>query len=160
MDFIRGSVKMYVNQTKFTVMKYHVIYDGKCNLCATFAQLLEQFDRGKIFDYIPMQDEETLAQFGITAEDCGAGMILIDAQQPEQRWQGSEAAEEITRLLPLGDAFIAAYRAIPGMKWLGDRSYVQIRDNRYQWFGKRDQTYKSAYPFGCDLAPRGGRANR
>lgn len=131
-------------------LKYHVIYDGKCNLCATFTQLLEQFDRGNIFDYIPMQDEQTLAQFDITSEDCAAGMILIDAQQPKQRWQGSEAAEEITRLLPLGDAFIAAYRAIPGMKWLGDRSYAQIRDNRYQWFGKRDHTYKSTYPFGCD----------
>lgn len=131
-------------------MKYHVVYDGKCNLCTTFAQLLEQFDRGNIFDYIPMQDEQTLAQFDITTEDCTAGMILINAQQPKQRWQGSEAAEEITRLLPLGDAFIVAYRAIPGMKWLGDRSYAQIRDNRYQWFGKRDDTYQSSYPFSCD----------
>ena len=131
-------------------MKYHVIYDGNCNLCATFAQLLEQFDRGSIFDYIPMQDKSTLAKFGITAQDCEAGMILIDGIQPEKRWQGSEAAEQIAYLLPLGDAFIAAYRAIPGMKWLGDRTYEQVRDNRYNWFGKRDTTYNSAYPFGCN----------
>jgi predicted DCC family thiol-disulfide oxidoreductase YuxK len=131
-------------------MKYHVIYDGDCNLCATFAQLLEQFDRGKIFDYIPMQDATTLAEFDITPQDCAAGMILIDGKQPEKRWQGSAAAEEITRLLPLGDAFIAAYRAIPGMKWLGDRTYEQVRDNRYNWFGKRDTTYNSTYPFGCN----------
>ncbi|GAB4530443.1 MAG: DUF393 domain-containing protein [Pleurocapsa sp.] len=131
-------------------MKYHVIYDGNCNLCATFAQLLEQFDRGNIFDYIPMQDATTLAEFDITPQDCAAGMILIDGKQPEKRWQGSAAAEEITRLLPLGDAFIAAYRSIPGMKWLGDRTYEQVRDNRYNWFGKRDTTYNSAYPFGCN----------
>ena len=130
-------------------MKYHVIYDGNCNLCVTFAQLLEQFDRGKIFDYIPMQDEASLTEFEISAEDCQQGMILINGEQPEQRWQGSDAAEEITRLLPLGNAFITAYRAIPGMKWLGDSSYEQIRDNRYQWFGKRDTTYNTAYPFGC-----------
>ena len=130
-------------------MKYHVIYDGDCNLCATFAQLLEQFDRGEIFDYIPMQDKTTLAEFNITPQDCEAGMMLIDGVQPEKRWQGSAAAEEIAHLMPLGDAFIAAYRAIPGMKWLGDRSYEQIRDNRYNWFGKRDTTYKSSYPFGC-----------
>ena len=130
-------------------MKYHVIYDGNCNLCVTFTQLLEQFDRGNIFDYIPMQDLANLAEFGITAEDCQQGMILIDPRQPEKRWQGSDAAEEIVSLLPLGDAFIAAYRAIPGMKWIGDRSYEQIRDNRYQWFGKRDATYKTVYPFGC-----------
>ncbi|MBE9167675.1 DUF393 domain-containing protein [Pleurocapsales cyanobacterium LEGE 06147] len=130
-------------------MRYHVIYDGNCNLCVTFTQLLEQFDRGNLFDYIPMQDEDAFSQFGITAGDCQMGMILIDRKQPEQRWQGSDAAEEIVRLLPLGDAFIAAYRAIPGMKWIGDRAYEQVRDHRYNLFGKRNSTYHSQYPFGC-----------
>jgi len=120
-------------------MKYHVVFDGKCNLCTNFAQLLKQFDRANIFAYISMQNESTLADFGITPSDCEAGMILIDANQPSKRWQGSEAAEEITRLLPMGELFINAYRAIPGMKWIGDRSYEQIRDNRYQWFGEREE---------------------
>ncbi|MEL6494766.1 MAG: DCC1-like thiol-disulfide oxidoreductase family protein [Cyanobacteria bacterium J06623_7] len=118
-------------------MKYQVVYDSKCNLCATFAQLLKQFDREQTFTYLPMQDETKLAQYGITPADCEAGMILIDNHNPDQQWQGSAAAEEIARLLPLGEAFIAAYRAIPGMKWLGDRSYEQIRDHRYEWFGER-----------------------
>lgn len=118
-------------------MKYQIVYDSKCNLCTTFAQLLKQFDQDQTFAYIPMQDQATLANYGIVPTDCEAGMILIDAEQPERRWQGSEAAEEITRLLPLGETFIAAYRAIPGIKWLGDRSYEQIRDHRYQWFGER-----------------------
>lgn len=131
---------------------YHVIYDGNCNLCVTFSQLLEKFDRGKLFDYIPMQDRETLEQFDIKEEDCQMGMILIDANNPELRWQGSDAAEEIARLLPAGELFIAAYRAIPGMKWVGDRAYAQIRDNRYNWFGKRNSTYHSAYPIGCAAA--------
>lgn len=121
-------------------MQYQVVYDNKCNLCTTFAQLLKQFDREQTFSYIPMQDEAALANYGITPSNCEAGMILIDANQPARRWQGSEAAEEIARLLPLGEAFIAAYRAIPGMKWLGDRSYEQIRDNRYEWFGKRQNS--------------------
>lgn len=131
-------------------MNYHVIYDGNCNLCVTFTKLLAQFDRGQIFDYVPMQDEATLEQFDITAKDCQMGMILIDGKQPTRRWQGSSAAEEIGRLLPLGDAFVAAYRSIPGMKWIGDRTYEQVRDNRYSWFGKTDSTYYSDYPFGCN----------
>lgn len=118
-------------------MKYQVVYDSKCNLCATFAQLLKQFDREQTFAYLPMQDKAQLASYGIKPTDCDAGMILIDVAQPSRRWQGSEAAEEIARLLPLGEPFVAAYRAIPGMKWLGDRSYEQIRDHRYQWFGER-----------------------
>lgn len=130
-------------------MNYHVIYDGKCNLCVTFTQLLEKFDRGQIFDYIPMQAESVLQQFGITSQDCQMGMILIDAEDPKRRWQGSDAAEAIAGLLPMGQAFVAAYRALPGVKWLGDLTYEQVRDNRYQLFGKRDSIYHSAYPVGC-----------
>ncbi|ACK72361.1 putative thiol-disulphide oxidoreductase DCC [Gloeothece citriformis PCC 7424] len=131
-------------------MKYHVIYDGNCHLCTTFTQLLEQFDRGQLFDYIPMQDEATLQQFGIVPSACEMGMILVDGNNTHRRWQGSDAAEEIVRLLPLGEGFINAYRLLPGMKWIGDRTYEQIRDNRYNWFGKRDTTYYSAHPFGCN----------
>ncbi|MBE9128296.1 MULTISPECIES: thiol-disulfide oxidoreductase DCC family protein [unclassified Coleofasciculus] len=133
-------------------MKYHVIYDGNCNLCVTLVQLLENLDKGQQFDYLPMQDETTCANFGITPQDCEMGMILIDASLPERRWQGSDAAEEIGRLLPMGDVFVSAYRAMPGMKWAGDRTYEQVRDNRYSWFGKRSNTYKSAYPVGCNAA--------
>ena len=135
-------------------MKYHVIYDGNCNLCVTFTQLLETFDGGKIFNYVAMQEEEILQQFGITNQDCEMGMILIDSQNSQNRWQGSEAAEEIIRLLPMGEAFIWAYRALPGMKLIGDRSYEQIRDHRYDWFGKRKSTYHSAYPVGCHQASK------
>lgn len=127
-------------------MTYYLIYDGNCNLCVTFTQLLEQFDQGKLFQYIPMQSTKTLKQWGITPGDCDLGMILFDSQQPQKKWQGSEAAEKIVKLLPLGEVFIAAYAAIPGAKWLGDRSYEQIRDNRYQWFGSREATYQSVYP--------------
>ncbi len=132
-------------------MVYHVIYDGNCNLCATFSKLLATFDKGKLFNYIPMQDETTLQQFGITADDGQMGMILIDGEDQKRRWQGSDAAEEIVDLLPLGQAFIAAYRTLPGMKWLGDKTYEQVRDNRYNWFGERETTYQSPYPFGCSF---------
>jgi predicted DCC family thiol-disulfide oxidoreductase YuxK len=128
-----------------TFMNYYVIYDGNCNLCVTLVQLLETLDQGKLFRYTSMQDEQALRQWGITALDCEQGMILIDANAPQIRWQGSAAAEEIGRLLPLGSVFVDAYRALPGVKWTGDRFYEQIRDNRYTLFGKRSSTYQSAY---------------
>jgi predicted DCC family thiol-disulfide oxidoreductase YuxK len=96
-----------------------------------------------------MQDDETLRKFEVTATDCEMGMILIDRHDLTRRWQGSEAAEEITRLLPTGNTLIATYRAISPLKALGDASYIKIRDNRYRLFGKRDRTYQTAYPFGC-----------
>ena len=130
-------------------MNYAVVYDGNCNLCANFVSLLEKLDCGRQFCHIPMQDEETLQQFNVNPDDCEMGMILIDRTDLTKRWQGSEAAEEITRLLPIGDALIAAYRSISPLKALGDLTYIKIRDNRYKLFGKRDRTYHTAYPFGC-----------
>ncbi|MGD1717498.1 thiol-disulfide oxidoreductase DCC family protein [Dapis sp. BLCC M172] len=130
-------------------MNYIVIYDGNCNLCVTLVQVLESIDQGQLFEYVPMQDLEILNQFSITAEDCEMGMILINTKAPEFRWQGSDAAEEIGRLLPVGDVFVTAYRSLPGAKWMGDRFYEQIRDNRYTIFGKRSTTYHSPYPVGC-----------
>ena len=126
-------------------MNYYVIYDGNCNLCVTLVRSLETLDQGKLFRYAPMQDEQTLLRWGISAQDCEQGMILIDGNEPQRRWQGSNAAEEIGRLLPAGSIFVDAYRALPGMKWAGDRFYEQIRDNRYTIFGKRSSTYESSY---------------
>jgi predicted DCC family thiol-disulfide oxidoreductase YuxK len=131
------------------LLMYHVIYDGNCNLCVNFTRLLEQFDRGQIFNYIPMQETTILESFGITSQDCQMGMILINGNDISQRWQGSVAAEEIINLLPMGEIFILAYRSLPGAKWLGDRTYEQIRDHRYQLFGGREETYYPIYPFGC-----------
>ncbi|MEH1854834.1 MAG: DCC1-like thiol-disulfide oxidoreductase family protein [Nostoc sp.] len=126
-------------------MNYYVIYDGNCNLCVTLVRSLETLDKGKLFRYVPMQDEQTLLGWGITAQDCEQGVILIDGNEPQRRWQGSNAAEKIGWLLPAGSIFVDTYRALPGMKWTGDRFYEQIRDNRYTIFGKRSSTYESAY---------------
>lgn len=124
---------------------HHVIYDGNCNLCVNLVKLLETLDRGERFLYTPMQDQSTLDRFNITPADCELGMILIDANQPTNRWQGSAAAEEIGRLLPAAKPLVETYRALPGAKWMGDRLYEQVRDNRYTLFGKRKTTYQSVY---------------
>ncbi|MGI0490888.1 thiol-disulfide oxidoreductase DCC family protein [Alkalinema pantanalense CENA528] len=137
------------NIDRAPTLRYTVVYDGNCNLCSNLVQLLETLDRGQQFQYIPMQDSEGLATYGVAPADCEQGMILIHPIDLNQRWQGSAAAEEIGRLLPLGAIFVAAYRGIPGMKGLGDRAYLQIRDHRYDWFGRRQQTYRSRYP-ACD----------
>lgn len=131
---------------------YTVIYDGNCNLCVTLVRLLEQLDQGQRFTYVPMQDEAVLAQWHITPQDCEQGMILLDSANPARRWQGSDAAEEIGNLLPVGNPFVQAYRSLPGLKSTGDSIYAFIRDNRYTLFGKRDRLYNSAYP-ACDSDP-------
>ena len=127
-------------------MSYTVIYDGNCNLCTTLVQLLEKLDGGERFRYVPMQDEGVLQGYNVTPKSCELGMILIDETDGDRRWQGSDAAEEIGKLLPGGEIFVNAYRSLPGMKSTGDRVYEAVRDNRYDWFGQRDRTYRSPHP--------------
>jgi predicted DCC family thiol-disulfide oxidoreductase YuxK len=134
---------------------YCVIYDGNCNLCVNLVRTLESIDQGQCFQYLPMQNQPGLAQYGITPTDCEAGMILLDQDDPTRRWQGSNAAEEIGRLLPVVQGLVEAYRALPGAKATGDRVYTYIRDNRYNLFGKRQESYQSAYPLCPDQACRG-----
>jgi predicted DCC family thiol-disulfide oxidoreductase YuxK len=128
---------------------YLVIYDGRCNLCSNLVQALERLDQGQRFQYLPMQSPE-IQRWEITPERCEQGMILISLRDPIQRWQGSEAAEEISRLFPVGRDLIAAYRALPGLKTVGDRIYAWIRDNRYSLFGQRSQLYTSSQPPACE----------
>ncbi|MEM6500501.1 MAG: DUF393 domain-containing protein [Cyanobacteria bacterium P01_C01_bin.89] len=123
-------------------MKHLVIYDGNCNLCTTLVQQLEQWDDGSEFCYVPMQDNQTLAQYNITEQDCEKGMIVIDLDTEEQ-WQGADAAEKIGLLLPFSRPLIKLYQSIPGLKLFGDTAYSHIRDNRYNWFGKTNSTYWS-----------------
>ena len=130
-------------------MKYFVVYDGNCNLCVSFTKLLEKFDQGKLFNYIPMQEKNNLQELNITPEDCELGMIVINQENITERWQGHNAVEKIIELLPNSKLFMKAYNAIPGLKRLGEKTYLQVRDNRYKWFGNRQQTYYSSYPFGC-----------
>ncbi|MCJ2541846.1 thiol-disulfide oxidoreductase DCC family protein [Thermostichus vulcanus] len=127
-------------------MRYLVIFDGLCNLCANGVKVLEHLDRGQRFCYAPMQDASTLAEWGIQPADVELGMILIDLEQSNQRWQGAAAAEQIAALLPGGDLWLSLYRGIPGLKPLANQGYAQIRDHRYKWFGRRDTLYPSAYP--------------
>ncbi len=130
--------------------QYYVIYDGNCNLCVTLTKFLESLDKGKIFSYTPMQDELTLSKLDVTADDCEQGMIVISADSPQQRWQGSDAVEQIGKLLPTGNLFVNFYRALPMAKNMGDNFYSYIRDNRYDLFGKTDKTYVSEYVVNCD----------
>jgi len=130
-------------------MAYLVIYDGDCNLCTGLVQLLEKLDQGKTFVYSPMQNVAVLVQFQLAIADLALGVMLIDLDRPEMRWQGTSAIEEIAKLLPHGAPFVNLYRQIKPIKWLGDRTYEQIRDYRYNLFGRRSQTFVSEYAPVC-----------
>ncbi|MCS7031230.1 MAG: DCC1-like thiol-disulfide oxidoreductase family protein [Gloeomargarita sp. SKYG116] len=126
--------------------RYLIIYDGRCQLCSGWAAALYNIERGRWLRYLPMQDEAALRQWGVAPDDCQQGMILIDTHQPERRWQGTAALEQLASFIPGVAPLVAVYRQIPGLKALGDACYAQIRDHRYEWFGERPDVYRVPSP--------------
>jgi Protein of unknown function, DUF393. len=86
-----------------------------------------------------------LARFQLAIADMVLGVMLIDLNCPSIRWQGSSAIEEIAKLLPNAAPFVHLYLQIKPIKWLGDRTYEQIRNHRYALFGKRSHTFVSEF---------------
>jgi predicted DCC family thiol-disulfide oxidoreductase YuxK len=125
---------------------YLIIYDGLCNLCSAGVQAVYALDQGRLFAYLPMQDETALATWGITPSTCAQGMILLDTRNPDQRWQGSTAVEQLATLVPGMATWVEAYRGMTGLKSWGDAGYAQIRDHRYEWFGRRATVYRVDSP--------------
>ncbi|MDY7023399.1 MAG: DCC1-like thiol-disulfide oxidoreductase family protein [Cyanobacteriota bacterium] len=110
-------------------MSYYLIHDPNCPTCGPFIQLLQSYDRGQLFTCISLENQERLAEFGLTLEECKQkGLILINTNNLSQRWYGSEAIEEVVNVLPMGQLLIATYRAMPGAKPIGDRVYVTLKD--------------------------------
>ncbi|MCS6782238.1 MAG: DCC1-like thiol-disulfide oxidoreductase family protein [Gloeomargarita sp. SKYBB_i_bin120] len=121
---------------------YLIIYDGRCRLCSGWVAALYTLEQGRWLRYLPMQDETALAAWGVTPADCDQGVILIDGNQPERRWQGTAALEQLATLIPGMEPLVALYQQLPGLKALGDACYAQIRDHRYEWFGTREEVYR------------------
>lgn len=118
-------------------------------MCVTLVQALERWDQGGQFVYTPMQDARIFDHFALTPQNCTLGLFLVDLDQPEVRWQGAAAVEEIGRRL---HAWIDLYRALPGFQTVGEGLYGLVRDTRYALWGRRDQTYWSCYPWSTKVA--------
>ncbi len=125
---------------------YVIIYDGLCHLCCAGVQAVAALDRGHLFTYIPMQDEAALAAWDLTPLTCAEGMLLLEQNHPYRRWQGSAAVEQLVSLVPGLAPWVEGYRHLTALKSLGDACYAQIRDHRYDWFGRRETVYRVTHP--------------
>ena len=86
------------------------------------------------FFFFFFQAEDGIRDTSVTGVQTCA--LPIYEENLTQRWQGSDAAEQIGAILPMGALFVAVYRGLPGLKRGGDRLYAFVRDNRYRQIGR------------------------
>jgi len=113
-----------------------VLFDGVCNLCDSSVQWLIKHDPDGIFKFAALQSDEgqaLLRQFNFPTDELST-VVLIDQ---DQMWIKSDVALEIAKKLGAPYSWIYPFRFLP--KAFRDSIYRWVANNRYRWFGEKDQ---------------------
>lgn len=126
---------------------HHVLlFDGECNLCNKFVDMVIYFDKKKKLTFHPLQGEtgrSCMTTLGKNTEDLTT-MIYIrkmdeDAFHPKHEvYTKSDAVLKIAEDLEFHPSLIAVISACFPMK-MRNYLYDWVVANRYDWFGKREE---------------------
>lgn len=114
-----------------------VLFDGVCNLCNDAIQRIIKHDKKDIFRFASLQSEigkKLVEERGLDPEELDS-IIMIDPGVAYYR--KSTAALEISRDMAGGYSLLKNFLFLP--EGLRDGIYDFIANNRYKWFGKKDQ---------------------
>ncbi len=105
-----------------------LIYDGECGICRKAVDLLRRWDRERVLQYVPFQDEATVREFGIALPALAAAMHLVF---PDGRvFAGADAIPPLLRLLPRR-GWLAPLFSLPGVMPAARRIYANIAARRH-----------------------------
>lgn len=114
-----------------------VLFDGVCNLCNNAIQRIIKHDKKDVFRFASLQSDlgkKLVSERGMDPEEIDS-IILIDPGVAY--YKKSTAALEISRELSGGYSLLKNFLFLPEV--IRDGVYDIIANNRYKWFGKKDQ---------------------
>ena len=104
-----------------------LIYDGDCGLCQRAVGRVRAWDREHRLVYVPFQNGDAVAHFGIGLPALAAAMHLV---LPDGRvFSGADAVPELGRLLP-GKRWWTWGFVVPGVRHLARHVYGRIARRR------------------------------
>ncbi|MNS47910.1 hypothetical protein D3C72_804600 [compost metagenome] len=113
-----------------------VLFDGVCNLCNNTVQFIIRNDSKGKFRFAALQSEtgqRLLEKYQLDTKNFNS-FILIDNNKPRLKSTGAlYLVKNLSGFFPLLFAFII----IP--PFIRDWIYDKVAQNRYKWFGKKDQ---------------------
>ncbi len=113
-----------------------VLFDGVCNLCVGSLRWLIRMDHRDQLRFGTLQSEagsELLRTCGLS-ENYDESMVVVEG---DRAYTESDAVVRIAWLLGFPWALGSIASIVP--KAIRDRGYRFLADNRYDWFGKREQ---------------------
>lgn len=113
-----------------------ILFDGVCNFCNAAVQLVIKRDKEKRYVFCSLQSErakEFLAGYNTDSQSL-LSFILVEEGKVYTK---STAALRVAR--HLSGLWSLLYPLIVLPKSLRDIPYTFIANNRYKWFGKREE---------------------
>lgn len=105
-----------------------VLYDGTCGFCSRTVQWIHSLTGDRGFHFVPFQHEHFRSQLEERSLDPDRDIIML-TPSGEAR-VGVDAYREIIRYFWWGQP-IYYISLLPGLRWMMDRIYRGIADNRH-----------------------------
>jgi len=113
-----------------------ILFDGICNLCNTAVQFVIRRDKSSHFLFASLQSEEgkkILVENNLPVNEMHSFILVEDGRVYDRSTAALKVVRKLNGLWPLFYAFIT----VP--KFIRDAVYQVISQNRYQWFGKKNE---------------------
>lgn len=113
-----------------------ILFDGVCNLCESSVQFIIKHDRKDIFRFASLQSEigqQIKEYIGVSQQNLDSIILYVPG---EAYYVKAEAAMQIAKELNSWHKIIG-YLSFTGK--LGNFIYDYVANNRYKWYGKKDQ---------------------
>ena len=113
-----------------------ILFDGICNFCNGAVNFIIKQDKKGTFKFAPLQSiqgQQLLQGHNLPANSFNS-FILIEKGKVYQK---STAALKLYNHLPWYWKWTQLFWIVP--QFLRDAVYTLIANNRYKWFGKKDQ---------------------
>ena len=113
-----------------------VLFDGVCNLCNASVQFIIKRDPTAKLRFASLQSDagrQLLQQYGFTEGKLYSFMVFANGKSFDRSLAALEISRKLSGLWPLLYTFIV----VPF--FIRDFIYDWISNNRYKWFGKRNE---------------------
>mmetsp|Transcript_7191 Transcript_7191/g.9333 ORF Transcript_7191/g.9333 Transcript_7191/m.9333 type:complete len:219 (+) Transcript_7191:60-716(+) len=117
-----------------------ILYDGVCNFCNTWVDILLRIDFQKKFRFAPLQSktgQALLVRIGKEADDISS-VLLVQEDGKSFHDKSNCVLQVVQELGPGADILASAARQIV-TKDFRDNIYEMVAENRYNLMGKRDE---------------------
>ena len=112
-----------------------ILFDGVCNLCNNAVQFIIRHDPDEKFLFASLQSEfgqQLMKQYSLPSENFNSFILVQDNKVYNKSTGALKVAKELIGTWKLLYIFIV----VP--KFMRDAVYTWIANNRYKWFGKKD----------------------